>query len=262
MREVAFGAMRDQSMTVAEEVNWTVNAGDFWVVAGPQRSGKTDFLLLAAGLMSATHGTYRCLGAEMPIFEDERLADRRRVGLVFDSGQLFKQMTIAENIALPLRYHENLTSSEAQSRVQAMLEWLELCPVAGCTPASVARNWQLRAGLARALILQPEVLFLDDPLAGLDARHAAWWLNFLGQLGQGKTPLHNRPTTLVATSESFRPWRNRADAFALLADGKFTAIGNRSALESSADELVRELLRMEVPAGAMDTDASSSAKTN
>jgi len=255
MRDLALGAMRDQSVSVAEEINWTVNAGEFWVVAGPQRSGKSDFLMLTGGLMSPTRGRHRCFGAEMPIFEEERLAERLRLGLVFDGGQLFNHLTIAENVALPLRYHENLTPDEAEPRVQAMLELAELSRFADCAPPAIARNWQKRAGLARALMLGPDVLLLDNPLARLDPRHANWWLNFLGQLARGQTALRAQPMTLVATSESFRPWRDHASHFALLNDGKFIPIGNRAALEASADALVRELL-----AGATDADASTSVQ--
>jgi ABC-type transporter Mla maintaining outer membrane lipid asymmetry ATPase subunit MlaF len=260
MSRVAFGSMKDQTAIVAEEINWTVNAGEFWVVAGPQRSGKSDFLMLAGGLMSPTRGTYRCFGAEMPIFEEERLAERLRVGLVFDGGQLFNHMTIAENVAVPLRYHENLTRDEAEPRVQAMLELMELTHFANRKPIAIARNWQKRAGLARALMLQPDALLLDNPLARLDARHANWWLSFLGQLARGQTALRDRPMTLVATSESFRPWRDHASHFALLNDGKFTPIGNRAALEASADVFVREFLAVELPAGAADADASTSGQ--
>src|SRR6266545_3573951 len=141
MRGVAFGAMSDQSATVAADVNWTVNAGEFWVVAGAQRSGKTDFLLLTDGLLPPARGTYRFFNEVMPIFEDERLAERLRLGLVFDGGQLFNHMTIAENVALPLRYHRSLASWDAETRVQAMLELTELSPFANSTPAVIARNW-------------------------------------------------------------------------------------------------------------------------
>jgi ABC-type transporter Mla maintaining outer membrane lipid asymmetry ATPase subunit MlaF len=261
MRDLAVGSMRDQRVTVAEEINWTVQPGEFWIVAGPQRSGKSDFLMLTGGLMPPTRGAYRCFGAEMPIFEEERLAERLRLGLVFDGGLLFSQMTIGENVALPLRYHENLTPDEAESRVRTMLDLLELSRFADRAPANVARNWQKRAGLARALMLRPDVLLLDNPLARLDARHTNWWLSFLRQLARGQTAIRDRPMTLVATGESFYTWRNHADHFALLNDGEFTPIGNRAALEASADALVRELLTVELPAGTTDLDTSTSAPT-
>jgi ABC-type transporter Mla maintaining outer membrane lipid asymmetry ATPase subunit MlaF len=216
MRGVAFGAMSDQSATVAEDVNWTVNAGEFWVVAGGQRSGKTDFLMLTDGLLPPTRGTYRFFAEEMPIFEDERLADRLRLGLVFDGGQLFNHMTVAENVALPLRYHRNLAANDAAPRVQAMLELTELLPFASNSPTAIARNWQKRAGLARALILQPDVLLLDNPLTGLDARHATWWLSFLDRLARGQSGLRDKPMTIIATADDLRAWRGHAQRVACL----------------------------------------------
>ena len=248
MRGVAVSSMKDPGVTVAEEVNWSVAPGEFWVVAGPQRSGKSDFLMLAGGLMAPASGRYWLFGGEMPIFEDARLPERLRLGFVFDGGQLFNHMTIAENVALPLRYHHNLTSAEAEPQVRAMLELTELAPLADITPGSVARNWQKRAGLARALALKPDVLLLDNPLGGLDARHTLWWLNFLGQLSRGHSLTEGRPTTLVVTTDDLRPWKSSSRRFALLKDKRFAALGAWPDLERATDPAVRELLAHE-PAG-------------
>ena len=245
MRGVALGAMRDQSVTVAEDINWTVNAGEFWVVAGPQRSGKSDLLMLTGGLMPPARGMYHFFGEEMPIFEEERLAERLRLGLVFDGGQLFNRMTIAENVALPLRYHKNLSRAEAEGRVAAMLELTELTPLANSTPGAVARNWQKRAGLARALILEPEVLLLDDPLVGLDARHAFWWMNFLGGLSRGQNSPHGKPTTIVATAVDLSrsvEWRAHARRIACLVQKRLVVFGDWPEVERSDDATVRDLL--------------------
>src|ERR1044071_7409198 len=108
MKAVSVGALRDQSVPVVEAINWTVTAGDYWVVAGLQGSGKTDFLLMTAGLMAPAQGAYRLFGEQMPMFDEARLEERLRLGLVFDGGQLFNHLTVAENVALPLRYHRNL----------------------------------------------------------------------------------------------------------------------------------------------------------
>jgi ABC-type transporter Mla maintaining outer membrane lipid asymmetry ATPase subunit MlaF len=181
----------------------------------------------------------------MPIFEEERLSERLRLGFVFDGGQLFGQMTIAENVALPLRYHQNLSRADAESRVREIMELLELAPFARNAPASVARNWQKRAGLARALILQPDVLLLDNPLGGLDARHASWWLNFLEQLSAGHSFIAGRPVTVAITTDDlsrFAGTRARAARFAMLHDKKFQVVGSREELTASADPLVKELL--------------------
>ncbi|HKI68589.1 MAG TPA: ATP-binding cassette domain-containing protein, partial [Verrucomicrobiae bacterium] len=201
MREVTVGSLRNPAGKVIEGVTWSVAPGDFWVVAGLQGSGKSDFLTLAAGLMSPLTGEYQIFGKPAAAFRDAPLREQLRLGLVFDGGQLFHHLTIAENIALPLQYHRNPTEAELEGRLKQILELTELMPWAGYLPGSVSRNWQQRAGLARALMLKPEVLLVDNPLAGLDLRHQSWWLNFLGQLSRGHTLMEGRPVTLVVTTD-------------------------------------------------------------
>ena len=113
MRGVSVGAMRDIGFIVLEDVNWSVAAGEFWVVAGQQHSGKSDFLMLAAGLMAPVQGDCKLFGTETQRFDETKLAERLRVGFVFEGGQLFNQLTIAENVALPLQYHRDLPPAEA-----------------------------------------------------------------------------------------------------------------------------------------------------
>jgi len=241
MRGVLVGSMRDLSTIVVEDVNWSVKPGEWWVVSGLQGSGKSDFLMLTGGMMAPASGTYCFLGQEMPIFEDHRLADRLKLGFVFENGQLFNHLTIAENISLPLRYHRNLSDSETDAEVQKLLELTELAPFAASTPGAMARNWQRRAGLARALALRPEVLLLDNPLAGLDLRHRAWWTNLLEQLSRGHEWLSGRPLTLVITTNDLRLWRGGKRQFALLKDKRFVILGGWAEVEAASDELVREM---------------------
>ncbi len=242
MTGVTLGAMRDPDTLVAEEINWIVNPGDFWVVAGLHGSGKSDFLLLTGGLMPPRRGQYRFFGEEMPIFEDARLKQRLRLGLVFEGGQLLNHLTVAENVALPLRYHRNLSLTEAAARVDELLKCTELAPWAARTPGNLGRSWQKRAGLARALALEPEVMLVDNPLAGLDPRHVHWWLDFLDQLSQGHSLLQGRPVTLVVTAADFCPWKGHARQFAVLRNRGFVVLGAWSQLEAASEELVRELL--------------------
>jgi ABC-type transporter Mla maintaining outer membrane lipid asymmetry ATPase subunit MlaF len=249
MEGVVFGSLRDVSLVVGEEINWVVQSGDFWVVAGLQGAGKSDFLMLTGGLMPPAAGEYWFCGEKMPIFEDARLRERLRLGLVFEGGRLFTQLTVRENVALPLRYHRNLTPAHADAEVQAMLEATELTPFAESTPGVLGRNWQKRVGLARALMLKPELLLVDNPLAGLDLRHANWWLGFLGQLSKGEGPAHGRPMTLVVTAADLRSWKGRARQFALLEKRGFRILGTWTQLETARDELVLELLATETQTG-------------
>src|SRR5262249_57378845 len=140
MAGVSVGSLRDQSLTVVEEVNWKVSVGDYWVLAGLQGAGKSDFLMMTGGLMPPTKGDYKLFGEQMPIFDDARLHHRLRMGLVFETGQLFNHLTVAENVALPLRYHRNWTGADAHDEVQRLLDAVELAPWADSTPGTLGRN--------------------------------------------------------------------------------------------------------------------------
>ena len=247
MTGVTVCAMRDPDQVVVEGVNWTVAPGDYWVVAGWHGAGKSDFLLLTGGLMAPRTGRYRFFGEEMPIFEETRLRERLRLGLVFEGGRLFNHLTVAENIALPLRYHRELSAEETARTVKELLECLELTPWAESTPGAMGPSWLKRAGLARALALQPEVLLIDNPLSGLDPRHVSWWLAFLDQLSRGHRLMQGRATTLVVATADFRPWRRHARQFALLRNRGFVPLGGWANLEAAGEELVRELLTEPVP---------------
>jgi len=176
-------------------------------------------------------------------FEQELLALRLRLGLVFDGGRLLNHLTILENIALPIRYHKNISVPEAVSEAQALLELTGLSAWADRAPSAMRRNWQQRIGLARALALKPEILLLDSPLSGLDPRDAAWWLDLLDQLSAGHSIVDGRPMTLAVTGDNLRPWSGRARQFAVLKNKTFVPLGNRSELLAHGEPLLQELLR-------------------
>ena len=246
LRDVAVTAIKNLDATVAEKINWTVRAGEFWVLAGVQGEGKGDLIMMLGGLMPPASGDYHFFGERMPIFEEERLATRLRLGLVFENGQLFSRMTIAENIALPLRYHQDLSRDEMAARVSAIMELTELTPFANSTPGNLPRNWQKRAGLARALALRPEVLLLNNPLAGLDARHAHWWLNFLSRLSRGQSAAGDKPMTIIATANDLSPvtgWRNHARHIACLTEKRLVTFRDWPELERSSAIGVRDFFR-------------------
>jgi ABC-type transporter Mla maintaining outer membrane lipid asymmetry ATPase subunit MlaF len=246
MRGVSVATMRDISFTVVEEVNWSVAAGEFWVIAGPQHSGKSDFLMMTAGLMTPVKGSYKLFGTETRSFGEAELAERLRVGFVFEGGQLFNHLTIRENVALPLQYHRDLPPAAAAQEAQTLLELMELTPLVDITPPNISDNWRQRAALARALILRPEMLLLDNPLGRLGGRHLPWWLRFLDRLGHGHEWCGDRPMTLVVTTDDLRPWQGPQRKFALLHDNKFFPLGLWSNVESANDPAVKELLAIQV----------------
>jgi phospholipid/cholesterol/gamma-HCH transport system ATP-binding protein len=243
LRGLGVASMRNPNLTVVREVNWTVRPGEFWVVGAQQDSGKSDFLMTLGGIMSPVAGEFFFLGEAMPIFEEGRMAHRLKLGFVFDGGQLLGSLTVAENIALPLRYHSRLALAEIETRVNALLELTELVPWANHTPVNVARSWQQRAGLARALALAPEVLLLDSPLTGLDVRHTLWWQRFLAELSRGHPVLEGKPLTIVASADDLRPWRHCANRVACLRQRQLVVLGDWAAVAASGESVVKDLLR-------------------
>ena len=246
---VDVGALRDQTLTVVADVNWSVTPGEFWVVAGQQQSGKSDLLMLAAGLMTPVRGSCRVFGCDTKNFGEAQIAERLRVGFVFAGGQLFNPLTVAENVALPLRYRKNLSAAAVARDVDALLEQLELAPFADAMPANLSANWRQRAALARSLILQPELLLLDNPLGGLGGRHRQWLRNFLDQLGRGHEFFGGRPLTIVASTDDLRPWRDAQKKFAVLHEKNFSVAGSWDELAADQNHAVKELL--DEPSGAI-----------
>jgi len=251
MQGVQVAAWRDPSLIVLEEVTWSVRPGEFWVVAGSPRSGKSDLLLHAAGLMAPSVGTCRVFGCDTYQLDETQMATRLRVGFVFAEANLFSQLTLAENVALPLLYHEKLPEAETAQRVAALLELLELTPQADALPGNVAAVWRRRAALARALALQPELLLLDNPNGGLTARHGHWLMRFLDQLWRGHAFLGGRPMTLVATTDDLAPWQHSRRQFAGVHEGRFTPLGDWGGDKFIGHRAVQELLA--VPEGRVET---------
>jgi len=163
---VAAGDVSERAAVV--DVNWRVAAGEYWIVGAPPGSGKSRLLATAAGLLRPFAGDCRLFGREIErLSEEEMLVLRLRVGLVFeDGGRLFNHLTVAQNLALPVSYHRNCPSREAEDQIAAVLETLELFPLAQHTPGRLNRSARQRAALARAIVLKPEVLLLDNPLRG------------------------------------------------------------------------------------------------
>jgi phospholipid/cholesterol/gamma-HCH transport system ATP-binding protein len=215
------------NQVVASHVDWRVAAGEFWVVGGRHGSGKTSFLSTIAGLQRPAEGVIRHFGEELSqLDEPELLRRRERIGFVFKGGgRMFAGLTVAENVALPLQYHRQWTEEKIAERVAAVLEAIELAGDAESTAQTLGWGRQQRVGLARALALSPELLFLDEPLSGLEARDRQWWRNFLDMLSDG-SPLTGRlPTTIIVTTNDFGHWIEGAHQCGLLEGGRWQPHG-------------------------------------
>jgi ABC-type sulfate/molybdate transport systems ATPase subunit len=142
---------------------------------------------------------------------------------------MFAGLTVAENVALPLRYHREAAQSETeiQERVGAIIQMTGLEEWAGHTARNLGASWHPRVGLARALALAPEVLLLDEPLAGLEVRHRRWWLGFLDALAAGHALMRGRALTLITTTTDFGEWLEHGRQFAEVRGQSWRALEGR-----------------------------------
>lgn len=241
---VTVGSAHAPEVPEVTDVNWTVNQGEFWAVGGLPGSGKSDFLATAAGLLKPLHGTLRLFGKETAaLSESELVQERLRTGFVFShEGRLFSHLSIIENVALPYSYHHNRPLEDAFKQVEPLLHLVELGFAAFKMPSSLPRHLRIRAALARALAINPEVLFLDDPLKGLDAGQTRWWLELLRRLCNGEGSPQSCKMTVAVATDNFRPWAAHAHCFALIKDHRWHPLGPRESLPSSKEPLLHELL--------------------
>jgi ABC-type transporter Mla maintaining outer membrane lipid asymmetry ATPase subunit MlaF len=244
LRQVAVVDSRAPETVRIDDVTWSIGACDYWAVGGLPASGKSDLLATAAGLQKPLRGFYELFGRDTIELSDEELAkERLRIGLVFgDEGRLFQNLSLAENVALPLTYHQNLRQSDAAATVAEVLELVGLTSVGHRLPSGVHPYVRVRAALARALVLRPEVLLLDEPLRGLDRREARWWLEFLSGLNKGHRFFSGRGITLVVTSNDLSIWADQAERFGLINRGRWMFLGGRNDLKAHTEPVLRELL--------------------
>ena len=189
-------------------LNLRIREAEFWVVEGSSGSGKSRLVEALAGFSKSMRGTVMLFGRNTEELQGDDWAEvRLRMGVLFEEGsRLFPQMTVLENVTLPLLYHREFGEEEAREHVGELLEALELTSVASRMAGRLGREWKPRVGLARALAMRPEFLLLDNPIANLDPGQTRWWVRFLSELSRGHAWYGGRPVTMMATSEDASRW--------------------------------------------------------
>ena len=154
---------------IQKDLTFTVRRGDVFIIMGPSGCGKSTLLRHLIGLQAPSAGTVYYGDDDLwGLTEAERIRLLRRIGVLFQGGALWSSLTVAENIALPMRHYTRLSAAEIRGQVDFKLALVGLDGYRDLWPAQLSGGMRKRVGLARALALDPEILFFDEPSSGLD----------------------------------------------------------------------------------------------
>ncbi|KAF0676104.1 ABC transporter ATP-binding protein [Profundibacterium mesophilum] len=153
----------DGETLVVKDLNLSIGKGEFLTMLGPSGSGKTTCLMMLAGFETATHGEIRLDGKEINNIPPHK----RGIGMVFQNYALFPHMTVAENLAFPLEVRK-IGKSEREKKIARALDMVQMGDFGGRRPAQLSGGQQQRIALARALVFEPELVLMDEPLGALD----------------------------------------------------------------------------------------------
>ncbi len=205
---------------VLDGINLTVARGETVAVLGRSGTGKSVLLKLLIGLQTPDSGSIRIDGQEVAGLAREQLNEiRKKIGFLFQQAALYDSLTVEENVAFPLARHSTLSPEEQKQRVRELLSNVEMEQDASKLPSEISGGMQKRVGIARALALDPAILFFDEPTSGLDPITAA-------EIGK-----HD-----VRGAKSF------SNRFVVVHDGRILTEGTLKELQKSQEEFVVQFL--------------------
>jgi len=221
---------------IHDDINLTIQRGEVFAIAGESGCGKSTLLRAIVMLAPFQSGRIRVLGQDIARI-GAAAADRlqRRWAIMFQGGALFSGLTVAENVALPLREHTALSAAEIAELVRIKIALAGLpADAAAKYPRELSGGLKKRAALARAIALDPELLFLDEPSAGLDPLAASGLDELVLSLQESL-----RLTIVIVTHDLDLLWRV-TDRVAILGERRVVGLGTMTELAASQHPLVRE----------------------
>jgi len=223
---------------VLNGISLSVSQGQTVAVLGRSGTGKSVLLKLLVGLQPADSGSVRIAGQEITTVDTGPLNEiRKKIGYLFQQAALYDSLTVEQNVDFPLIRHADLSESQRKDKVRELLSSVDMSENDFAKmPSEISGGMQKRVGLARALALDPQILLLDEPTAGLDPITAA-------EIGQLIVELKKkRSITAVVVTHDVRGAKTFADLLILLDQGRIVAQGTFEDLRKSKDEFVARFL--------------------
>lgn len=225
---------------ILDGINLDIYRGETLVILGRSGCGKSTLLRHIIGLLKPSQGEILIKGRDITkLSEDEMTEIYTKIGMLFQNAALFNSMTIADNVALPLREHTHLEESTIRIMTRIKLELVGLAGFEDFKPAQLSGGMRKRAGLARAIAMDPEILFCDEPSAGLDPVVAMGIDNLILKLQKAFK------MTIVVVTHELASVFTIADRIAMLHEGKVIAIGTKDELRQNPDPRVQQFLNRE-----------------
>jgi phospholipid/cholesterol/gamma-HCH transport system ATP-binding protein len=222
---------------VLHDIVLDVRAGEIMVIMGGSGSGKTTLLRHLVGLMPPQPGKVKLLGRDMGALKSGELLDlKRRIGVAFQFGALFSSMTVAENVKLPLRELTDLEEKTMDIMANLKLEVVNLSGFGELMPAALSGGMVKRASIARAIVMDPKLLFLDEPSSGLDPVVSSALDDLILKLREAMD------ISVVVVTHDIESAFKIADRITVLDQGQILAIERVEAIRNSTNERVQNLL--------------------
>jgi len=242
---------------VLDGVNMSVHKGEIMVIMGGSGSGKSTLLRYLLGLNKPTAGVIRLLGQDIAYAKPREMHKLRRgIGVAFQGGALFSSMTVGENVRLPLREHTKLDEKTMRIMSRMKLEVVSLSGFEDFMPAELSGGMIKRAALARAIVMDPKLLFFDEPSAGLDPVVAAELDELILKLRDAMN------MTIVVVTHELDSAFKIADRITVLDRGKILCIGTVDEVRNSDNQRIQDLLNRRPSNEELDADEYLHRLTN
>lgn len=235
---------------ILQGINLDIRRGETMVILGRSGCGKSTLLRHLVGLALPTSGQIIIKGYDLAAMsEGETAPVLRKMGMLFQGAALFNSMTVGDNVALPLREHTRLEESTIKIMTRIKLELVGLAGFENFMPAQLSGGMKKRAGLARAIAMDPEILFCDEPSAGLDPVVAVGIDELILKLKRAFNM-----TTVVVTHELASVFKI-ADRIAMLHEGQIVAMGTPEELRDNAHPIVQQFFNRLPDAEELNSEA-------